>query len=522
MKRILISIILIAFVLITACSENDSRTQNNQDDHSSDVTLDTNSVADPNTQYIRTGVYRYRDEENPLPVIISSLDELYGFYQGNKQIIGLWHQDDLYFDLTIGFIDAAEKYDEQFFEENALVFVYKIQPSGSIRHHVNSVMVEDNVLYVDIDVLQPEVGNDEMGEWILITEIPKLFAQADSVEVRCKDVDWTPVYNTDMSKDVEFVSDGIAVKPYEQTIWYEGYEEDGSGYSVDYVVAPLEESLANIPELVLGKELSLVLAQRCRMPENYVVYNEQMEQIATPKELSVGTITRFGSGTYYLSVEIRQSGEFNEDIDASDHFEKIYYMKLVVPEKDYGMAEQLSEVGGFEWSDIDRITVECTANDEEGEHVVIEWDDGLEGVSRMVSFLREQGMLVEQQLPSFDDWERRIVFYKDSEDIMYVYTFDYGLYIVTEEAEYAFKSPPWLFEMMIEAAADGSIISFNDAVQIAKKRIVGSSYEQLIDEQSLVYGSLHRDGYRSIKWVIKFKPKEGSKTGFIVEIDSYN
>ena len=404
MKRVfLIIVILMAIILMTGCNGKESKTEVRDNQEKQEIVIlqppNASFITDPNTQYIRSRLYR--DADNPLPAVVSSLEELYVFYQDNKQSIGLWHQDDLYFDTTIGFIDAVKNYDEKFFEENALVFVYKIQPSGSIRHHVNSVMVEDNVLYVDVDVLQPEMGTCDMGEWIIITEIPKHFAQADSVEVRCKDVDWTPVYDTGMPKDVEFVSDGIAVKPYEQTIWYEGYEEDGSGYSVDYVVAPLEESLANVPELVLGKKLSLVLAQRCKLPENYVIYNEQVEQIATPKELSVGAITRFGSGTYYLSVEIRQSGEYNEEIKASDHFEKIYYIKFIVPEKDYGMADQLSEVGGFEWSDIDSIAVECTANDIDGEHVVIDWDDGLEGVSRMVSFLRKQGMLVEQQVTKF-------------------------------------------------------------------------------------------------------------------------
>ena len=105
---------------------------------------------------------------------------------------------------------------------------------------------------------------------------------------------------------------------------------------------------------------------------------------------------------------------------------------------------------------------------------------------------------------------------------MSIYTFDYGLYIVTDEADYAFESPPWLFEMMVEAAANGNIITFNDAVEVAKRRIMGSSFEQFVDEQSLVYGYLQRYGYKTMKWVIVFTPKECSKTGVNAEIVFYN
>lgn len=519
MKRaFLIIVFLMAIILMAACNGKESETEVRDNQEKQEVVIlqspDISVVAESNTQYIRLNFYR---DEPPLPVAVSSLEELYDFFQVNKKKINLWHHDDLYFD-TIGFINAVEKYDEKFFEHNALVFVFKLQGSGSVRHHVSSVKVEEGVLYVDVDVLQPEMGTCDMANWIIITEMPKNFAEAESIEVNDKYINKTPDYHYKQKSEVlEFVSDGIAVQPYEETLWFEGYDEDGNKYSENYSLTPREELINNTPELVLGKELKLNLTQRCSWPRDYVVYNEQMEQIAATTELSAGTIARFGPGSYYLSVEIEAH---DGEIDKRQYFRKVCYIKLIVPENDYGMAEQLSDLGGFEWCDLERIAVECTANDEDGQSVVIDWDDGLDGIGRTISFLREQDKLVEQQITICEDWEQRVVFYKDSEDIMSIYTFDYGLYLVTEEGEYALEAPPWLFEMMVEAAANGRIVAFNDAVEAARRRIIGLSHGEHIDDESIVYGYLQHSGSET-EWVIVFKPKEGSRTGVKVEVISY-
>lgn len=520
MKRVfLIIVFLVAVILLTACNSNESEIeievkQENQEAVISQYPVKS-FVADPNTQYIRSNYYR---DQPPLPVAVSSLEELYDFYKENKKNIDLWHNDDSYSD-TIGFINAVEKYDEQFFELNALVFVFRCQGSGSIRHNVSGVMVEEDVLYVDLDVLQPEIGTADMAEWIIIIEIPKNFTEADSIEVNSKYVNKNPDYHYLQKPEVlEFVSDDIAVKPYEETLWFEGYDEEGNKYLENYSRTPLEELINNTPELVLGKELKLNLTQRCNWSRKYVVYNEKMKQIAAPVELSAGTIARIGPGTYYLSVEIEAH---DGKIDKREYYRKVCYIKVIVPEKDYGMAKQLSELGEFVWSDIDRIAVECTANDQDGQSVILDWDNGFFGIARMITLLRDWGTLTKQQIPAYEDWEQRVVFYKGSHESMSIYTFDYGLYIKTQGRDYALEAPPWLFDMLVEAAATGRIITFNEAVEVARKRIIGLSHEEHIDDESIVYGYLQRYGYKMTKWVIMFKPKEGSGTGVKFEVISY-
>lgn len=77
----------------------------------------------------------------------------------------------MYSDTTIGFLDACDKYDEKYFENQILVMVLLEEGSGSVRHNVESVKVaQDDKLYISICAIVPEVGTCDMAEWHILIE----------------------------------------------------------------------------------------------------------------------------------------------------------------------------------------------------------------------------------------------------------------------------------------------------------------------------------------------------------------
>lgn len=121
-------------------------------------------------QYIRTNGYT-SDIEYPVVRIIRSVRELNAYYEANKENYDLERRDKVSSDMTIGFLDACEKYDEAYFEDKILVMVLLEEGSGSIRHKVQSVnMGADGQCYIYIDTIEPESGTDDMAEWHILIE----------------------------------------------------------------------------------------------------------------------------------------------------------------------------------------------------------------------------------------------------------------------------------------------------------------------------------------------------------------
>lgn len=145
---------------------------------------------DFDVQYIRTGAQKY---EGPFPVVavIHSTDELTAYYEANKEQFYLERRKDPASDSTIGFLDACDKYDAKFFENNALVFVVLEEGSGSTSHNVSTVKVDANgIMYINILSIDPEVGTCDMAYWHIMTEVPKdsVPDTADEVVVYYNDV----------------------------------------------------------------------------------------------------------------------------------------------------------------------------------------------------------------------------------------------------------------------------------------------------------------------------------------------
>ena len=118
-----------------------------------------NKVPAPNLdiQYIRTGsVGGYAES----PVVISSTAELKRYDLSIPySIIG---SDGV---TSNGFTDKAAQYTDDFFKTNFLVIVPKGEPSGSIRHKVESVDEFGNIV---ISRLLPQVGTADVAAWHII------------------------------------------------------------------------------------------------------------------------------------------------------------------------------------------------------------------------------------------------------------------------------------------------------------------------------------------------------------------
>ena len=125
------------------------------------------------TQYIRTNGY-HDGVEYPIVKIIRSVNELNSYYNENKEKYSLERREDPASDSTIGFLDACDKYDAAYFEDQILVMVLLEEGSGSIRHNVDNVKTgSDGKLYVSIRRDVPEVGTDDMAEWHILIEPEK-------------------------------------------------------------------------------------------------------------------------------------------------------------------------------------------------------------------------------------------------------------------------------------------------------------------------------------------------------------
>lgn len=124
-------------------------------------------------QYVRT-YYSDRDEKI-VTTLIQSKEELDAYYEANKDTHSLVYSEDdpKVRDDSIGYLNACEKYTDEYFEENKLVLISIIENSGSITHNVKDVIYSDsdNELCIMLERHIPYTGScDEMG-WHIFVEL---------------------------------------------------------------------------------------------------------------------------------------------------------------------------------------------------------------------------------------------------------------------------------------------------------------------------------------------------------------
>lgn len=140
-----------------------------------------------NAQYIRTDGY-HAGAAFPRVVIIRTYDELQKYYSNNCGIFDLERKTTVYSDTTIGFLDACDKYDAAYFEENILLMVLLEEGSGSVRHEVTDVFTyESGELNIAIQFHSPEIGTCDMAQWHILIELNKFYdTDAANVYINAK------------------------------------------------------------------------------------------------------------------------------------------------------------------------------------------------------------------------------------------------------------------------------------------------------------------------------------------------
>lgn len=181
MKKLFVLLIFVLVLVLSfaACTSNKTesvpKTDTTKKAEKVDVTEKTEEKAQPEScsfeaQYIRTNGY-HEDVKYPVVTLICSTDELRAYYEANRDKYSLERRTGtIYSDSTIGFLDACDKYDEKYFENQILVMVLLEEGSGSIRHEVEGVSTLDGEMIVEIKTLVPEAGTEDMAEWHILIE----------------------------------------------------------------------------------------------------------------------------------------------------------------------------------------------------------------------------------------------------------------------------------------------------------------------------------------------------------------
>ena len=175
-------------------------------------TVDDPPVADAvdfDAQYVRTDGY-HENARYPAVTVIRSTIELNRYYHQHKDVYDLERRADPASDSTIGFLDACDRYDDAFFEEESLILVLLEEPSGSIRHRVTAVQkAESGSLTVNISHIVPEIGTDDMAQWHIFVETAANVADTDDITVAFpskSDIDTAPAHTEAM-----YITEGNAI-----------------------------------------------------------------------------------------------------------------------------------------------------------------------------------------------------------------------------------------------------------------------------------------------------------------------
>lgn len=133
----------------------------------------------PKFQAIRTGCYQGTRSEYPdfpYVVIIETSAELKKYINENENNFDLSRKNEVYADTTTGFLDAVDKYDDEYFKEKSLIIAIDSQPSGSIRY-TNAYLecTENSELFDTLRLTEyhPCLQTCDEAAWHIIVEAKK-------------------------------------------------------------------------------------------------------------------------------------------------------------------------------------------------------------------------------------------------------------------------------------------------------------------------------------------------------------
>lgn len=143
----------------------------------------------PKFQAIRTGCYYSANSEYPdfpYSVIIENSEELKKYIKENENSFDLSRKEEVYSDTTIGFLDAVDKYDDEYFKENSLIIAVDTQPSGSIRYtHAYLECIGNSELFDTLRIIEyhPCLQTCDEAAWHIIVESKK-GTYADEIDLK--------------------------------------------------------------------------------------------------------------------------------------------------------------------------------------------------------------------------------------------------------------------------------------------------------------------------------------------------
>jgi hypothetical protein len=153
--------LLVIFAAFTSCANTTDSRQISSHPMQSD-----GSGTGLNVQYIRTEYFSDAEYPNPAIItVVSSKNSLQEYYEKQKKRVygssgNLLPDSDL--------LEAIEKYSDDYFTGNFLVIVGLVEGSGSIRHKVERIDENGNII---IKRLLPEMGTADMAAWSIIIEL---------------------------------------------------------------------------------------------------------------------------------------------------------------------------------------------------------------------------------------------------------------------------------------------------------------------------------------------------------------
>lgn len=195
---ILITVCLILGSVLTACTTKvaeesiDSLTGNQTKQEPGKAEEYETNEYPISVQHIRTDGYN-EGVEYPRITVARSPEELNAYYEANKELYSLGRKETVCSDTTIGFLDACDRYDEDFFERNDLILVLLEEGSGSVHHEIRSIAPSDDDTWVLSGIRKnPEVGTCDMAEWHFMVEITKGTIEEND-EIILDLIDWNVV-----------------------------------------------------------------------------------------------------------------------------------------------------------------------------------------------------------------------------------------------------------------------------------------------------------------------------------------
>lgn len=311
-------------------------------------------------QYIRTNGYS-EGRSYPFHVIIDSREELEAYYEANKEVFDLERKETVYSDTTIGFLDACDKYDDTYFEQQNLILIGLEEGSGSVRHKITDVRAHSNEngsldgWDITIDRIVPEVGTDDMAEWHLFLEIQMgdVIKNEDKVWINGKLSSAVSVKASYFIPDYHSAN-RLHCEEFLEILKRDGYYRDGEmdhNYNTDNITDIINITPKSISDERPDVEVFYLSNQHCFLMVNHTIYRYDTfggyhQQLCLWDYDGNGTkdlVSYYtcGSGLSYLSVGIL-------DLTSMESIEVITRMTLSEPEFSFECKDGVIYIDGEE------------------------------------------------------------------------------------------------------------------------------------------------------------------------------